>query len=144
MHSASSISHGPSAKLLSTADACTAPSQPRLSAIPVLSPACQNPAAEALPCESFGAAPPCTFFKKVPIPSLALPRRFMPTSRRIVQFADGVPAPPGSKVVYIDGAFDLFHPGHVLALQVSGFLLGFSLFADARWWCGACSLGPCH
>ena len=45
--------------------------------------------------------------------------RFMPTSRRIVQFADGVPPPPGSKVVYVDGAFDLFHPGHVLALQVS-------------------------
>ena len=36
-----------------------------------------------------------------------------------MQFADGVPPPPGSKVVYVDGAFDLFHPGHVLALQVS-------------------------
>ena len=44
--------------------------------------------------------------------------RFMPTSRRIVQFSDGVPAPPGSTIVYIDGAFDLFHPGHVQILQV--------------------------
>ena len=27
-------------------------------------------------------------------------------------------APPGAKIVYIDGAFDLFHPGHVEILQV--------------------------
>lgn len=44
--------------------------------------------------------------------------RFMPTSRRIVQFSDGVPAPPGARIVYIDGAFDLFHPGHVEILKV--------------------------
>ena len=43
--------------------------------------------------------------------------RFMPTSRRIVQFSNGVPAPPGARTVYIDGAFDLFHPGHVDILQ---------------------------
>ena len=48
--------------------------------------------------------------------------RFMPTSRRIVQFSDGVPAPPGARIVYIDGAFDLFHPGHVEILKVSIFL----------------------
>ena len=44
--------------------------------------------------------------------------RFMPTSRRIVQFSDGVAAPPGARIVYIDGAFDLFHPGHVQILKV--------------------------
>ena len=44
--------------------------------------------------------------------------RFMPTSRRIVQFSDGIPAPPGARIVYIDGAFDLFHPGHVEILKV--------------------------
>ena len=44
--------------------------------------------------------------------------RFMPTSRRIVQFSDGVPAAPGARIVYIDGAFDLFHPGHVEILKV--------------------------
>jgi len=48
--------------------------------------------------------------------------RFMPTSRRIVQFSDGVPAPPGARIVYIDGAFDLFHPGHVEILKVQSLL----------------------
>jgi len=45
-------------------------------------------------------------------------RRFMPTSRRIVQFSDGIPAPPGARIVYIDGAFDMFHPGHIDILKV--------------------------
>lgn len=44
--------------------------------------------------------------------------RFMPTSRRIVQFSDGVPPRPGARIVYIDGGFDLFHPGHVEILKV--------------------------
>jgi hypothetical protein len=47
--------------------------------------------------------------------------RFMPTSRRIVQFSDGVPAPPGARIVYIDGAFDMFHPGHIDILKVGLF-----------------------
>ena len=44
--------------------------------------------------------------------------RFMPTSRRIVQFSDGIPAPPNANIVYIDGAFDMFHPGHIEILKV--------------------------
>ena len=44
--------------------------------------------------------------------------RFMPTSRRIVQFSESTPAAPNAKVVYIDGAFDMFHPGHVEILKV--------------------------
>lgn len=50
--------------------------------------------------------------------------KFMPTSRRIVQFSDGIPAPPNASIVYIDGAFDMFHPGHIEILKVrppSGF-----------------------
>lgn len=43
----------------------------------------------------------------------------MPTARRIVQFSDGVSPVPGSTIVYIDGAFDLFHPGHVQVLQAA-------------------------
>ena len=45
--------------------------------------------------------------------------RFMPTSRRLVQFSDGNVADPHAKIVYIDGAFDLFHVGHIEILKVS-------------------------
>lgn len=43
--------------------------------------------------------------------------RFLPTSRRIVQFSSGRSAPTGARVVYIDGAWDLFHVGHIKILQ---------------------------
>ena len=49
--------------------------------------------------------------------------RFMPTSRRLVQFSDGNVADPNAKIVYIDGAFDLFHVGHIEILKVSEFSL---------------------
>ncbi|KAK9824144.1 hypothetical protein WJX72_008090 [[Myrmecia] bisecta] len=45
--------------------------------------------------------------------------RFMPTSRRIVQFSDNNTAPPDARIVYIDGAFDLFHCGHIQALELA-------------------------
>nr|XP_029118636.1 ethanolamine-phosphate cytidylyltransferase isoform X2 [Elaeis guineensis] len=38
---------------------------------------------------------------------------FLPTSRRIMQFSNGKGPEPDARVVYIDGAFDLFHAGHV-------------------------------
>ncbi|XP_021763279.1 ethanolamine-phosphate cytidylyltransferase-like [Chenopodium quinoa] len=52
---------------------------------------------------------------------------FFPTSRRIVQFSNGKGPKPDSRIVYIDGAFDLFHAGHVeilrLARELGDFLL---------------------
>ncbi|KAG6503486.1 hypothetical protein ZIOFF_035801 [Zingiber officinale] len=43
---------------------------------------------------------------------------FLPTSRRIVQFSNGKGPGPDARIVYIDGAFDLFHAGHVEALEL--------------------------
>ncbi|CAL9102403.1 unnamed protein product [Musa textilis] len=52
---------------------------------------------------------------------------FLPTSRRIVQFSNGKGPGPDAHIVYIDGAFDLFHAGHVeilrLARELGDFLL---------------------
>ncbi|KAM0036505.1 putative ethanolamine-phosphate cytidylyltransferase [Helianthus debilis subsp. tardiflorus] len=52
---------------------------------------------------------------------------FLPTSRRIVQFSNAKGPGPNARVVYIDGAFDLFHAGHVEVLksarQLGDFLL---------------------
>jgi len=45
--------------------------------------------------------------------------KFLPTTRRITQFANGKAPKEGDRVVYIDGAFDLFHPGHVAALKAA-------------------------
>jgi len=42
---------------------------------------------------------------------------FLPTTRKIVQFSEGREPKPGDKVVYIDGAFDLFHIGHIETLR---------------------------
>ncbi|XP_074578172.1 ethanolamine-phosphate cytidylyltransferase-like [Curcuma longa] len=52
---------------------------------------------------------------------------FLPTSRRIVQFSNGKGPGPDARIIYIDGAFDLFHAGHVeilrLARELGDFLL---------------------
>ncbi|KAL4557737.1 hypothetical protein LXL04_035925 [Taraxacum kok-saghyz] len=44
---------------------------------------------------------------------------FLPTSRRIVQFSNEKAAGPDARIVYIDGAFDLFHAGHVEILRLA-------------------------
>ena len=36
---------------------------------------------------------------------------FLPSSQKIVQFADGLDPEPGDKIIYAAGAFDLFHIG---------------------------------
>lgn len=43
--------------------------------------------------------------------------QFLPTSRRIVQFSNGKAPGPKARIIYIDGAFDLFHAGHVAILK---------------------------
>ncbi|GBG31288.1 Ethanolamine-phosphate cytidylyltransferase [Hondaea fermentalgiana] len=46
------------------------------------------------------------------------PSRFLTTSRMLRIFSAGArDPPPGARVVYIDGAWDMFHMGHVKTLQ---------------------------
>jgi ethanolamine-phosphate cytidylyltransferase len=52
---------------------------------------------------------------------------FLPTSRRIVQFSNGKSPPADAKIVYIDGAFDMFHAGHVEILKAARALGDFLL-----------------
>ncbi|XP_056171136.1 ethanolamine-phosphate cytidylyltransferase isoform X3 [Syzygium oleosum] len=52
---------------------------------------------------------------------------FLPTSRRIVQFSNGISPGPDARIIYIDGAFDLFHAGHVEILRVARALGDFLL-----------------
>lgn len=43
--------------------------------------------------------------------------QFLQTTQKIRQFSDGKSAEPGDKIVYVAGAFDLFHIGHLDFLE---------------------------
>lgn len=45
--------------------------------------------------------------------------QFLPTTQKIIQFSDGKSPQPEDKVVYVAGAFDLFHVGHLDFLEVA-------------------------
>jgi len=42
---------------------------------------------------------------------------FIPAAQKIEQFTSGKEPKIGDKIVYIDGAFDLFHPGHIAFIR---------------------------
>jgi cytidyltransferase-like protein len=45
--------------------------------------------------------------------------RFLPTARRIMQFAEGRVPNPDDTVVYMPGSWDVFNPGHIAALALA-------------------------
>lgn len=45
--------------------------------------------------------------------------QFLPTTQKIIQFSDGKSPQPGDRVIYVAGAFDLFHVGHLDFLEAA-------------------------
>ncbi|CAG2105050.1 unnamed protein product [Medioppia subpectinata] len=43
--------------------------------------------------------------------------QFLPTTQKIIQFAEGKEPKPNDRIVYVAGAFDLFHVGHIDFLE---------------------------
>ncbi|CEF71025.1 Ethanolamine-phosphate cytidylyltransferase [Strongyloides ratti] len=60
--------------------------------------------------------------------------KFIPSTQTLLQFADGLPPKPTDKIVYVCGAFDLFHIGHLSFLEKArklGDYLIVGLFEDS-------------
>ncbi|KAF4526468.1 hypothetical protein B566_EDAN014080 [Ephemera danica] len=45
--------------------------------------------------------------------------QFLPTTQKIIQFSEGTEPKPGDRIVYVAGAFDLFHVGHLDFLEAA-------------------------
>lgn len=43
--------------------------------------------------------------------------QFLPTTQKIIQFAEGKEPKPNDRIIYVAGAFDLFHVGHLEFLE---------------------------
>eukprot|EP00908_Phaeocystis_cordata_P019494 Transcript_3103.p1 GENE.Transcript_3103~~Transcript_3103.p1 ORF type:complete len:481 (-),score=217.42 Transcript_3103:93-1535(-) len=77
--------------------------------------ASELPAAGALEPAAAVAAAGASSYTSANISSSGV-SQFLATTWRLRQFSNGRTAPPGTKVVYVSGAFDLLHAGHVAAL----------------------------
>lgn len=94
----------------------SAPSSPVTVPPPSVLTAAAGAGASATPSRaSSRSATPIASPSPTPMPTVH--SRFLPTARRIMQFADGRLPKPEDRVVYICGSFDLFNVGHIAALR---------------------------
>ena len=56
--------------------------------------------------------------------------QFLQTTNKITQFSSGKEPQPGDKIVYVTGAFDLFHVGHLDFLAQVSFISNMTLDYD--------------
>jgi len=70
------------------------------------------------------------------VPKGGFSSKFMTTSTILRAFSDGMKSPPaGAKIVYVDGAWDMFHAGHIEMLAKAkehGTYLVVGIFSDAK------------
>ncbi|KAJ1853601.1 choline phosphate cytidylyltransferase [Coemansia sp. RSA 1822] len=69
------------------------------------------------PIQGVDAAAVADFSQGSPAGVLTGIAHYLSTSKKIVQFSSGREPAAGDRVVYVDGAFDLFHTGHIEFLR---------------------------